>query len=41
MRNERSCPGIAANPRLKPLLVIRPQQHFQQEWGWVAVQNPL
>jgi hypothetical protein len=41
MRDERSCPGIDANPRLKPLIVIRPQTRFQQEWGRVAAQNPL
>src|SRR6201991_2726703 len=36
MLNERSCPGIAANPRLKPLF-IRPRKRFQQNGdGWAC-----
>ena len=33
-RNERSCAGIAANPRLIPLLVIRPKERIQRADGW-------
>src|SRR5258706_13376 len=33
-RNERSCAGIAANPQLILLLVIRPNEHIQRADGW-------
>ena len=35
MLSERSCAGIAANPRLKLLLVTRPMKHFNRNGdGW-------